>query len=82
MLNNKSKAGSLVSKSQGHKKVFATLKNNLVKSNEAMLTEDGNLGDKIKTMQSQQAELKAEVIANENVVSNINNILGIDSPEA
>tara|TARA_R110000772_G_scaffold62137_3_gene139652 strand:- start:18564 stop:18806 length:243 start_codon:yes stop_codon:yes gene_type:complete len=71
-----STAEKLISKSQAHKTIFAALKNNLSKSNDAMLVEDGNLAEQAKELKLAQDQLKAEVIANENVITNINNILG------
>jgi hypothetical protein len=71
-----STAEKLISKSQSHKTIFAALKNNLSKSNEAMLVEDGNLRKQAEELKLAQDNLKAEVIANENVITNINSILG------
>jgi len=71
-----STAEKLISKSQGHKTIFAALKNNLSKSNDAMLEEDSNLRKQAEELKLAQDNLKAEVIANENVITNINSILG------
>lgn len=73
---NTSTAEKLISKSQSHKTIFAALKNNLSKSNDAMLVEDGNLRKQAEEIKLAQDNLKAEVIANENVITNINSILG------
>jgi S-adenosylmethionine:tRNA-ribosyltransferase-isomerase (queuine synthetase) len=73
---NTNKAEKLISKSQSHKSIFAALKDNLSKSNEDMLVEDGKLADKAKEIKLAQDNLKAEVIANENVITNIDSILG------
>ena len=74
--NNSNNAAKLVAKSQGHKKVFATLKSNLIATNKAMLIEASNVSKKIKELQDQQVALSEESLTNDTVIRNIENILG------
>lgn len=81
--NNKNKSEKLIEKSQGYKSVFNTLRINLEKSNSEMINEEGRLNDDIFSLEEKKVQLKneqialrTETISNENVIKNIDKILG------
>ena len=76
MFNSTSNTSKLIKKSQGHKSIFAALKDSLIGSNLSMIKEDESLQNQKHQIAIQQAELNSEILDNDKVVDNINNILG------
>lgn len=82
MFNTKKKktlieeASELVEQSKGIKAVFSTMKTDLEDKNIALGEKSNQISDAIKALQDAQHTISDEALSNDNVVKQINKILG------
>lgn len=69
-------ASELVAQSQGIKSVFSTMKTNLEEKNIALGEKSVQIDEAVKALQLAQNTISTEAESNDNVVKQINKILG------